>query len=150
MEQYRPKRVSVSLPVELYAAPYQPPLRMRIENISTGGAFIKTSLAFSVGEILICKIRLPNMARPCAIISRVARSIVPGIDEIDETTGLGLQFLHGNEMRRKQLAKFVRNREMLDTSRDASRKQHLPTFEKVDENEEELNSVASSQPVVRV
>ena len=107
MYQYRPIRVAASLPVEIYTAPFYPPLRMRMENISTGGMFIRTSLEFQVGDVLMCKTWLPNMDKPCVFISRVARSCVPGLDDLDDSSGLGLQFLHCNEVQRSKLRDFV-------------------------------------------
>lgn len=107
MQQYRPMRVAASLPVEIYSAPYYPPLRMRMQNISTGGMFIRTSLEFQVGEILLCKTWLPNMDTSCLFISRVARSFMPGQDTWDMGSGLGLQFLHGSDSQRERLREFV-------------------------------------------
>ncbi|MBN2343400.1 MAG: PilZ domain-containing protein [Deltaproteobacteria bacterium] len=71
MEQYRPKRVKASLSVEIYAAPFQPPLRMTMDNISSSGLFIRTSLAFHVGEILLI-----SKANPFAILATATRSSV--------------------------------------------------------------------------
>ena len=116
MHQYRPARVAASLPVEIYTAPFHPPLRMRMNNISASGMFIRTLLEFQVGEVLMCKTWLPNMDKPCLFISRVARSFLPGMDVLDEHSGLGLQFLHGNDAQRAKLAEFVRGRKELELS----------------------------------
>ncbi|MBN2527492.1 MAG: PilZ domain-containing protein [Deltaproteobacteria bacterium] len=119
MHQYRPARVAASLPVELYTVPFLPPFRMRIENISTGGMFIRTSIGFHVGEILMAKTWLPNMDKPGLFISRVARSFMPGQDVLDEYSGLGLQFLHGNKWQRQKLAEFIRSQNTPESDSDA-------------------------------
>ena len=116
MHQYRPARVAASLPVEIYTAPFHPPLRMRMNNISANGMFIRTLLEFQVGEVLMCKTWLPNMDKPCLFISRVARSFLPGMDILDEHSGLGLQFLHGNDAQRAKLAEFVRSKKEISPS----------------------------------
>jgi len=122
MQQYRPMRVAASLPVEIYSAPFYPPLRMRMQNISTGGMFIRTSLEFQVGEILLCKTWLPNMDTSCLFISRVARSFMPGQDTWDMGSGLGLQFLHGSDSQRERLREFVFSVNVSAAAGEASRK----------------------------
>ncbi|MBN2715181.1 MAG: PilZ domain-containing protein [Deltaproteobacteria bacterium] len=144
MHQYRPARVAASLPVEIYTAPFYPPLRMRMENISTGGMFIRTSLKFDVGEVLMCKTWLPNMAKPCVFISKVARSFLPGYDVWDSNSGLGLQFLHGNEAQLAKLKEFVRSREQNhNAAGSASATQTLRFWEATAENDANPVSVTT-------
>ncbi len=60
-ERRRFKRISVKLPVRVYTSGVEGFIRAEISNISEGGAFLKTSFDFKLGQKLLIELPFPKM-----------------------------------------------------------------------------------------
>jgi uncharacterized protein (TIGR02266 family) len=79
-------------------------------DISEGGLFVATHLAYDIGTRLEINLVLPDRAEPTALLAEV-RWIRSYVAEYDVSAGIGLRFLDAREDLLARIRSFLRARD---------------------------------------
>ena len=77
-------------------------------NISSGGAFVRTSSPLDVGDPLLLTFDVPNQRFPLQLAARV-KWVAPFGDKISARPGMGVQFMALDDRKRALLDDLVRH-----------------------------------------
>ncbi len=112
------KRSALRLPVAIEIAYKHEKgwVREFVEDIGTGGVFVKTDRPLQKGSVIDCKLKLPGSFRALKLPARVAWQSTDRIPR-----GMGLEFIFDKESQQRRLAAFIseirrRQREAIERS----------------------------------